>query len=227
MEKVNKELITQGINVRAAEVASVFRESVTVEDNQVKAKAMLIDILQVYYGINPDNIPASLIHGSVIQLIERFKGITLEDLITAYKRKEIVKKKGVGISISELLSPVPEWWTIKAVVKGEDEKERGKEEKEALAKKLESDFLTESKKLYKEALKSGEWKGSPFHASTLIKIIFLELEEEREKELEALAGRKARAASILGVEGGYFGLSEVRILNNLKIIEAIKMKINI
>jgi len=188
---------------------------------------LLIDVATVYYGVNPDNLATNLIKGSVIHLVENYHGITLEDLATAYKRKEILKAKGVGITIGELIQPVAEWWKVKtAAVEASRAVER-KQQQRAESEAKYNAWLEECKDYYEKALEVGEWSGGVFRAATVFKDLEIELTDEEEKEFREQAERTAKASKIMGVKSQYFGVTEDRVYSELVVQEAVKRGIKI
>ena len=224
---VNRQLITQGINLKPREISTILETSKSVKAHTTEAQVLLIDVAAVYYGVNPEKLATNLIKGAVIHLVENYNGITLADMATAYKRKVIEKKKGVGITIGEILEPVSEWWKVKTVaIEAKKNIERQQQQRvESEAKQIE--WIQHCRSTYEKALEVGEWSGGVFRAATVAKFIEIELTDEEKIEMKEQAARIAKSSKIMGVDSHYFGVTSDRIYKDLLVKEAVKRKIKL
>lgn len=104
---IQKEVKSWGFEISVNKIAEIQRaESDNDTASTQQIKAILLDVLNAYFGINYDNISDALLTACADIIERNYKGITGSELINAYRFGEVAKIKGVGISVSEVCAPL-------------------------------------------------------------------------------------------------------------------------
>lgn len=185
---ISGNLIAKGAQVLPKDVELVMTSKGNrITDNLENLAVSVTQILNVYFGINYDNISRELVGEITANLVNRFNGLTFDDLRNSFTRKPITKIKGVGMTVGEFLTPVDEYFVIKQRVNNEiqesERKQRERELKEALDlaqyKREQENQLT----IFKDLAKKGaiEWTGTENEALMISAIVSKELISKEEK----------------------------------------------
>lgn len=137
---------------------------------QERFKITCADILQAYFGVNYDNISEALILAILDHITNYYPALTCFDVISAFRRKEVRKIKGVGMTVSEFCEPIKEWHNeiVKIELKEIEIKQKEEREREEKLQSLKDyqDAKKEALELFNKLKEKGatEWTGDKFQA---------------------------------------------------------------
>lgn len=134
-------------------------------------------ILKVYFGCNLDNTTLMLQNAIRSKISMQYAKLTVNDFITAYNRKEIVKRQGVAMTLNEFFEPIQDWFNVCNKISGKINREIAfQQEEERIRKESLEEYQLEQKKMLElfEKLKSEgktEWTESDINALKISKIV--------------------------------------------------------
>lgn len=153
------------------------------------------DVMQAYFGINYDNISEALIVAIFDYLTSYFPAVTCFDIISAFRRKEVKKIKGVGMTVSEFCEPIKEWYgeIVKIELREMELKRKEEREREEKLQSLQDyqDAKKEALQLFNELKEKGvtQWMGDKYQAILISKDVsngLISNEERQEIYLKAV-----------------------------------------
>lgn len=146
---------------------TVFLPSKLCREDESQTIALLIKYSQILYGLNVENLPVELWEAAFLSILERFKGINIQDIQNAFRIAQIEKKQYISLTRDELLKPISEYWTQKINLIQEIEKIKNQSEEEKKRVDLDRQFKEKAKEKYIEGLQSGIWSGDEFEANSI------------------------------------------------------------
>lgn len=134
-------------------------------------------ILKVYFGCNLDNTTLMLQNAIRSKISMQYVKLSVSDFVTAYNRKEIIKRQGVAMTLNEFFEPIQDWFLVCNKISGKINREIAiqQEEKRNRERSL-MEYQAEQKKMLElfEQLKSeGKtvWSEIDVHALKISKIV--------------------------------------------------------
>lgn len=146
-------------------------------------------VLSVFYGVNLDNVSDTLEKSIRSKISMQYAKLTVNDFITAYNRKEIVKRQGVAMTLNEFFEPIQDWFAVCNKISGKINREIAlQQEEERIRQKSLEEYQMEQKKMLElfEKLKSDgktEWTETDINALKISKIVskgIVSIEEKTE-----------------------------------------------
>lgn len=187
--KVKSELTAKGLLLLPKDVELIMTaKSNRITDNIEQLAVSITQIINVYFGVNYDNISRELVGEVTANLINRFKDLTFDDLRNSFTRKSIQKIKGVGMTVSEFLAPIEEFYKVKqsvtAHVKEAELAEKRKEMERNLAIAQYEQQKKEQLEVFNDLVRKGasEWIGTAEQAlmiSTKVSVGYVDIEEKK------------------------------------------------
>jgi hypothetical protein len=136
--------------------------------NEIQTIVTLASTLKNYavalFGMTQDNVDDTLIDVCVRYILDRFKGISFNEIHEAYNSANIIRKQ-YGVTKGELVAPIASYWAKKTiVVESVIEYERLINRQIYETEK----FKQESINLYIQCVKSdGVWTGTVYQATSI------------------------------------------------------------
>jgi len=153
-----------------------------------KLDQIISDILHTVFGQNYANISTMLVTSIKVRISAQYSKLRLIDFQTAFLRKNILKKEGVGMTIAEFFAPIEEWITLCNKVNYRIDLEN---DKELEAQRQSEISLVAYQKEQKEMLELFEklknekrtiWTGTPMQAFAISKIVSKGILSEKDKK---------------------------------------------
>lgn len=126
------------------------------------------DIAMLTFGVYPSQFPDTLIFEVIKRLNTDFGTLQLTELKHAFERLENTERR-FTIMLSDFINPVRTFWNIKHKVSHERSKMQKELNEKEIVDQKENEFIEQSKVIYNESLKRGEWLGTIFNASAIAK----------------------------------------------------------
>ena len=177
----------------------------------IDVKTMIERVIEIHYGIRAGLLSEALIESTIKEIVKRFKTLTVRDIDHAYERAIITKNDWRNVTKKEVIEPIQNWWNKKEAIRVEFEKHKIEEIELNQAIEAEAIFKNESKKLYNECLKSGEWIGSVFQASSIGKDIAQHIDQSIKSDLWKTANEMH--GKLINIEE--IGVSTLKIYSKL------------
>lgn len=142
----------------------MLTESPFIVSDVPGTQGLFMEFSESLFGVKPENVQPTVWDAAFMWIADRFIGITINDVVEAYKSAEIEKKPFTTLTRDELIAPIKTYWHKKtnlvgALTAGEQQ------EKETEDKRLA--FRKKSEVVYRESLEAGAWSGDMFEANAL------------------------------------------------------------
>ncbi len=187
--KVKSELTAKGLLLLPKDVELIMTaKSNRITDNIEQLAVSITQIINVYFGVNYDNISRELVGEITANLVNRFKDLTFDDLRNSFTRKMVSKIKGVGMTVSEFIAPIEEFYKVKqsvtAHVKEAELAEKRKEMERNLAIAQYEQQKKEQLEVFNDLVRKGasEWTGTAEQAlmiSAKVSVGYVDIEEKK------------------------------------------------
>ena len=187
--KVRNDLTAKGLLLLPKDVELIITaKGNKITDNIEQLAVSITQIINVYFGVNYDNISRELVGEVTANLINRFKDLTFDDLRNSFTRKSIQKIKGVGMTVGEFIDPIEEFYKVKqsvtAHVKEAELAEKRKEMERNLAIAQYEQQKKEQLEVFNDIVRKGatEWIGTAEQAlmiSAKVSVGYVEVEEKK------------------------------------------------
>jgi hypothetical protein len=141
------------------------------------------------YGVSPEQIDRITLESVFQAICERFEGITINDIQTAF-RMHVQIEKTYNLTRDEFIAPINTFWSKKLIVKNEINLEINQIKLEEESKKKVQESYEEAKQLYFDSIGKGFYLGDMFHASMIFENFKNILSIEEKKELLEKANHK-------------------------------------
>lgn len=153
-----------------------------------KFDEIISDILHTVFGQNYANISTMLVTSIKVRVTAQYSKLRLIDFQTAFTRKNILKKEGVGMTIAEFFAPIEEWIalcnkvTYRIDLENDKELEAQRQNEISLRayQKEQKEMLELFEKLKSE--KRTYWTGTPMQAFAISKIVSKGILSVQDKE---------------------------------------------
>lgn len=134
-------------------------------------------ILKVYFGCNLDNTTLMLQNAIRSKISMQYGKLSVSDFITAYNRKEIIKRQGVAMTLNEFFEPIHDWFAVCNKISGKINREIAlQQEEERNRQRSLLEYQAEQKKmleLFEQLKAEGKtvWTESNINALKISKIV--------------------------------------------------------
>ena len=196
-------------------------------------------ITRIYYGLNVDSEKDTAKKMELVDVFSVFRNkvfekhpfMTFEQLNLIYSESIIEKRKGVALTVDELMSPIASYYAkIQFVLQERNIVLRERLEKEEIEAKKQAHH-DESIKIYVECVcDDGIWKGTPYHANVFAKESFAhkfkqseknEFYEESKQKVKELESQRKVALND-GIEWNIPIPNDIQMFSQLIVTEACK-----
>jgi len=225
-------LITLNVEVKEKDFQFENELKIYEEENQIetakKIHSALIDCCVLYYGIHISQIQEVVLITAIQKIIKEFNSISIKEIFHAFERIEIQKQ--VTITIEDLLKPIRKYIYVKNYISKEFQNHLKEEQEKLQAVEKAIQHREECLNFYAEALSSGIWKGTIFHAVTIAKDFKISKLLHPEQVFEFWETSKREFKVIENDVENFlenFGKTAERLFAEKLIIEAIKQKIKL
>lgn len=120
------------------------------------------------FGVYPSQFPETMILEVMKRLKNDFGSLQVTELKHAFERLENTERR-VTIMLSDFVNPVRIFWNIKHKVSHERSKMQKELNEKEIVNQKENEFIKQSKQIYNESLKRGEWLGTIYNATAIAK----------------------------------------------------------
>lgn len=194
---------------------------------------MLEKMITIHFGIRPGLLSDDLIEACIADIIKKFKNLTVRDIQHAYERTIIQKDDWKNVTKREVLQPIENWWNQKEKIRLEFERFKKEQELKNQIEHEKQLFKEESVQLYQEAIVSGEWNGSVFHASIIARQIAEHIDQETKDQLWIESKREKKRIEAEAKESdkkldfSNLGVTALRIFSGKIVEKGVELKIEL
>lgn len=187
--KVRNDLTAKGLLLLPKDVELIITaKGNKITDNIEQLAVSITQIINVYFGVNYDNISRELVGEITANLVNRYKELTFDDLRNSFTRKMVSKIKGVGMTVSEFIAPIEEFYKVKQSVTAHVKEAELAEKRKEMERNLALASYEQEKQLQLEVFNdlvrkgASEWTGTAEQAlmiSAKVSVGYVDIEEKK------------------------------------------------
>jgi hypothetical protein len=161
-------LRSRNVILSTQQAQSILRSSlVNLSSTIVEAQSLILEIMEIRYGLEPERIGDSLLASIVQALTNSREPLSLDDLKTCFEFTPVQKIPGQKMTLDEFMTPIRQYITTKQMLKQVVLQQHIENTKQVAQDEAEEQFFLRAKQKYIDSLEFNEWMGTMFEAKAI------------------------------------------------------------